>query len=134
MRVKLDDSYCCLLSLFFFSFTLIKPKRRYVAKMSLAKGFFKSLSLNSTWLGSSKSVSRLYLFLFFSLEFFYFVSKLNLKRQIFYFGKRCLGHGINLNSCGTDSKKLNTCGTKNSKRNLLKWPKMPTTAKVMPAK
>lgn len=51
-----------------------------------------------------------------------------------YFGKRCRGHSIKWNNCGTENRKLKTCGMKNNKVVLLKWPKMPTTAKVMPEK
>ena len=50
------------------------------------------------------------------------------------FGSRCLGQGTNLNSCGVDQRKLIIWGMKNSNRVLLKWPSMPTTANVMPAK
>mmetsp|Transcript_3991 Transcript_3991/g.9009 ORF Transcript_3991/g.9009 Transcript_3991/m.9009 type:complete len:142 (-) Transcript_3991:1032-1457(-) len=50
------------------------------------------------------------------------------------FGSRCLGQGTNLNNCGVDQRKLIICGMKNSSRVLEKWPKIPTTANVMPAK
>ena len=61
-----------------------------------------------------------------------FIIKLFFK--INYFGRRCLGQGINLNNCGTDNKKLKICGMKNKSKNLLKCPKIPTTANVMPEK
>ena len=51
-----------------------------------------------------------------------------------YFGSLCLGHGTRLNSCGMEYRKLRTWGMKNSIMVLLKCPRMPTTAKVIPAK
>lgn len=50
------------------------------------------------------------------------------------FGNRCLGQGISLNSCGDEYKKLKTCGIKKRSVVLLKCPKMPTTANVIPEK
>ena len=49
-------------------------------------------------------------------------------------GRRCLGQGTNLNSWGIDQTKFMTWGIKNNKSVLLKWPRIPTTANVMPAK
>lgn len=49
-----------------------------------------------------------------------------------YFGNLCLGHGTKRKSCGTLYRKLMICGMKKSKVVLLKWPIIPTTAKVIP--
>lgn len=57
-------------------------------------------------------------------------------RSVFasYLGKRCRGQGTKWKSCGVEQRKFKICGTKKSKSVLLKCPKMPTTAKVIPAK
>lgn len=70
----------------------------------------KSLYRNCVRLHSMRSVSELYL------------------------GKRCRGQGTKWKSCGMEYRKLNTCGMKNSRSVLLKWPRMPTTANVIPAR
>lgn len=49
-------------------------------------------------------------------------------------GNRCRGHGMKWNSWGTDIKKLSICGMKKRSIVLEKWPKIPTTANVIPAK
>ena len=49
-------------------------------------------------------------------------------------GKRCLGHGTNLNSCGTERRKFITWGVANNKTSSDIWPRMPVTARVIPAK
>ena len=49
-------------------------------------------------------------------------------------GNRCRGHGTILNNCGIEYKKFTTCGKQNNSNVSEKWPKMPATAKVIPAK
>jgi hypothetical protein len=49
-------------------------------------------------------------------------------------GNLCLGQGTNLNNWGVEYKKLMICGMKKSSNVLLKCPRIPTTANVMPAK
>ena len=49
-------------------------------------------------------------------------------------GSRCRGHGTSLNNCGIEYKKFTTCGKQNNNNVSEKWPKMPATAKVIPAK
>ena len=61
-------------------------------------------------------------------------SRASERKEASYLGKRCRGHGMKRNSCGTDSRKLMIWGIKNSSMVLLKWPMIPTTAKVIPAK
>jgi hypothetical protein len=49
-------------------------------------------------------------------------------------GRRCRGQGTSLKSWGVEYRKLRIWGMKKRRRVLEKWPRMPTTAKVMPAK
>lgn len=51
-----------------------------------------------------------------------------------HLGNRCRGHGTIPNSCGQERRKLNICGMKNRRTVFEKWPSMPATAMVMPAK
>lgn len=44
------------------------------------------------------------------------------------------GQGMRWNSCGAEYKKLKICGINKRRRVFEKWPSIPTTAKVMPAK
>ena len=91
------------------SVTPTTPRSRYTFRMSLPKGF-RFASLNWNLLGSSRPVSTLIL------------------------GSLCLGHGKKWKSWGIEKMKLATWGTKNSKAVLLKWPKIATTAMVIPEK
>ena len=50
------------------------------------------------------------------------------------FGSLWRGQKTNPNSCGIDSTKLRICGININSNVLLKWPKIPTTAKTIPAK
>ena len=49
-------------------------------------------------------------------------------------GSRCRGHGTRWKSCGAEYTKLKACGRRSNISVLLKWPRMATTAKTMPAK
>mmetsp|Transcript_28147 Transcript_28147/g.41578 ORF Transcript_28147/g.41578 Transcript_28147/m.41578 type:complete len:87 (+) Transcript_28147:648-908(+) len=49
-------------------------------------------------------------------------------------GSLCRGQGTILKSCGEDHKKLMIWGMKNRRSVLEKWPKIPTTANVIPLK
>ena len=49
-------------------------------------------------------------------------------------GSRWRGHGTSPNNWGRDMVKLNIWGMNSNKRVLLKWPRIPETAKVIPAK
>lgn len=51
-----------------------------------------------------------------------------------HLGTRWRGQGTSPKSCGQLKMKLTIWGMKKSKSVLLKWPRMPTTAKAIPEK
>lgn len=53
---------------------------------------------------------------------------------LFNLGNLCLGQGMIPISCGNEIAKFKSCGMKKSIKVLLKCPRIPTTAKVIPAK
>ncbi len=106
-------------SRYFINF--VAEKKRSINQPSVFKSFF----LNSISDGLSLFKSG------FNLNEYIFTI---LQNKWFYLGKRCLGHGIKWNNCGTDRRKLMIWGMKKSNIVLLKWPIIPTTANVIPAK
>lgn len=129
MIVKFVDVIITSLSLFLNSrylMNLVSEKNWSINRASGVKSFF----LKSTSDGWSLPDSAL------SLKKRHWTSRSGAseRKEACYLGKRCRGHGMKRNSCGTDSRKLIIWGIKNNSMVLLKWPMIPTTAKVIPAK
>lgn len=105
ISVKLDDETTCP-----FASTSTSSSRSRCSNLRLSAIGRRNGLRNSTREGSSKPVRALKC------------------------GSRCRGHGTRWNSCGAEYTKLNACGSRRRIRVLLKWPRMATTAKTMPAK